>query len=650
MPRSARTPTSSGHAIPHGLGGHINNVILCTLGPASLNATVIRKLDKRGVYLYRINLSHTPLQQLGDVIETIRRFSDTPICIDTEGAQVRCGRMESGATLAAGTRVHLRSDAVVGNGHTLSLTPGSVIANLAPGSLVAIDFNAVLLQVLDVAAECAEALVLNGGSIGSNKAVTISPAPVLPALSENDVAAIGIARQHGVRHAALSFASSRSDVEELRRIAGPDSHIISKIESPAGVTNLDQILAVSDAILIDRGDLSREVPLESIPLLQKAIIRKANGASTPVYVATNLLESMVTNPTPTRAEINDVMNTLIDGADGLVLAAETAVGAYPVEAVDMVLAVARQYRRSLDGFRLVDLLRNPISGPSVDPPVATRYPSEILASLPSVILEKEQLEELGHILSGAYAPLQGFLTRVELDRVLDQSRLTNGAIWPVPVILSVDRDLTEGLLPGHSAVLRRPTGEPTAILHIEDIGEIGTDRLPDDETSHRYAVGGRVECLAPPDPPTPRHLTPAQTRRIFSFRGWNRVVGLETVSQAGPEERTLIEQVLSNTSADGVLIQPLATNLDQRGLDQLIASYERLIAEGLDGIVGVGPTAPRATGIRWILLGAVVARNMGCTHFAVTPGRLALAGISSDDVAATFRGLPDLGIELVGGA
>src|SRR5262249_36325941 len=155
---------------------------------------------------------------------------------------------------------------------------------------------------------------------------------------------------------ALSFTNSADDVHQLRELTGDDSIIISKIESKRAVLNLDEILGAADEILIDRGDLSREVPLENIPLLQKSIIRKANQARVPVNGATTVWESMTVNRKPTRAELNDIVNTLLDGATGLVLAAETAIGRHPVGTVDMVLNLIERVRRSSEGYRIEDLL------------------------------------------------------------------------------------------------------------------------------------------------------------------------------------------------------------------------------------------------------------------------------------------------------
>jgi pyruvate kinase len=309
--------------------------ILCTLGPASLSAEVIEQLDHAGVDLFRINLSHTPLETLQACIELVRSSTAKPLCVDLEGAQVRCGAMAPGVVLRKGEKVRLTAAAVDGTAEELCLWPRSVFAALREGSLVAIDFDGAQVRVERAAEDHAEAVVVDGGSVRSRKGVVVDPAPVLPALTEKDRAAIAMAMANGIRHVALSFASSSEDVDLVRSLA-PTAHIIAKIESGAGVRNMDGIIQHADAILIDRGDLSREVPLEYVPFYQKAIVRRANRWSSPVYVATNLLESMVTNGSPTIAEANDVANTLLDGVHGLVLAAETAIGRDPVGIVRMV--------------------------------------------------------------------------------------------------------------------------------------------------------------------------------------------------------------------------------------------------------------------------------------------------------------------------
>jgi pyruvate kinase len=322
--------------------------ILCTLGPASLDPEIIRRLDERDVDLFRINLSHTPLEAVESTIDLVRRVSTTPICLDSEGPQVRCGIVESTVSLELDDRIRLTADVVRGTKSELTLWPGSVFEELREGNLVGIDFHGALLRITAVGRRHADAIVVAAGQIASNKAVTVDPRPALPALSDKDLAAIEIGARRGITHYALSFASGADDVARLRSLTPPDAHIIAKIESRAGVRNMDEIIEAADSVLIDRGDLSHEIALEYVPFYQKAVVRRANRGNRPVYVATNLLESMVTSNTPTIAEANDIANTLLDGVHGLVLAAETAVGIDPVGSVDIVLRIIRAFEESND--------------------------------------------------------------------------------------------------------------------------------------------------------------------------------------------------------------------------------------------------------------------------------------------------------------
>ena len=322
--------------------------ILCTLGPASMDPEIIRKLDERDVDLFRINLSHTPLEAVESTIDLVQRVSTTPICLDSEGPQVRCGIVESAVGLELGDRIRLTADVVRGTKRDLTLWPASVFEELREESLVGIDFHGALLRVTAVETGHADAIVVVAGQISSNKAVTVDPRPALPALSDKDLAAIEIGVRRGITHYALSFASGAGDVTRLRSLTPPGAHIIAKIESRAGIRMMDEIIEAADSVLIDRGDLSHEIALEYVPFYQKAVVRRANRGNRPVYVATNLLESMVTSNTPTIAEANDIANTLLDGVHGLVLAAETAVGIDPVGSVDIVLRIIRAFEESND--------------------------------------------------------------------------------------------------------------------------------------------------------------------------------------------------------------------------------------------------------------------------------------------------------------
>ncbi len=333
--------------------------ILCTLGPSSMNDRVIPRLEALGVSLFRINLSHTKLENVEECIRFIQARSKVPICLDTEGAQIRNQNVKTGAVeLVEGDSIRIHCDEVEGDSHHISFTPAFVASSLSQGDILAIDFNSARIQVSTKDDSGCNAIVISGGRIGSNKAVELNRDIDLPPLTDKDRRAIAIGKKNGIRHYALSFANSQNDVRLLREFCGADATIISKIESIKGLKNLQAILDSSDAILIDRGDLSRQVAFEKIPFAQRRIISIAKSKRKLAYVATNLLESMVTQSTPTRAELNDIVSTLLMGADGLVLAAETAIGKYPIECIEMVKKIINEFNRWTPHTTLDELLED----------------------------------------------------------------------------------------------------------------------------------------------------------------------------------------------------------------------------------------------------------------------------------------------------
>jgi len=317
--------------------------ILVTLGPESLKRSIIQQMNERNVYLYRINLSHTKIRDLREVIDTIMSSTDTPICLDSEGAQIRNQNMENEAVeFHAGEKVKIHSKSIIGDATNISFTPDYVFERLEVGDKINVDFNSVKLELINIGEEVCEAIVAEGGFVGSNKASDLQRDIKLNPITEKDEKAFEIGKEYNISNYSLSFTNSAQDVLKLRNIVGDKVNIISKIESINGLKNINSILDYANEILIDRGDLSRQVPIEKIPFLQRRIIEIANNKSVPVNVATNLLESMIHKNGPTRAEVNDVVSSLLMGADGLVLAAETAIGKYPVEAVSMIRRLIQQ--------------------------------------------------------------------------------------------------------------------------------------------------------------------------------------------------------------------------------------------------------------------------------------------------------------------
>ena len=320
--------------------------ILVTLGPSSLNESSVSRMTDLGVHMFRINLSHTAVDELAELINRIRNWTDIPICLDSEGAQLRNGPMASEAVrFTEDDTVKIHRAPVVGDEANLSFNPIGVVEQFRVGDEIQVDFDHVHFRITETHDVGFAARVMTGGAIGSNKAADLDRELKFEPLTEKDRAAIEIGRDAGIENFAMSFANSADDVQMMHRLCGDDSRVISKIESPMGLRNLEKILAESDEILIDRGDLSRRVPIHQIPFLQRRIISLARSKSKPVYVATNLMESMVTTKSPNRAEVNDAVSTLEMGASGLVLAAETAIGQFPVEAVAMVRALIDEYEK-----------------------------------------------------------------------------------------------------------------------------------------------------------------------------------------------------------------------------------------------------------------------------------------------------------------
>jgi len=333
--------------------------ILVTLGPSSLNGDVVKRCAAYGVYLFRINLSHTRIEDVVSTIQKIRSWTNIPICLDSEGAQLRNQDMVNERVyFKQGERVKIHFVPVCGDSNNISFTPNQITRQFLAGDEIRIDFDHVLLRVDSIGDNYAMATVVQAGTVGSNKASDIGRALHFEAITKKDKQAIAIGLENGVTNFALSFTNCRKDVDQMRALCGNDANIICKIESRLALTNLVEILEAADEILIDRGDLSRQVPIAKVPFLQRRIISIARSRQKLVFVATNLLESMVTKKSPTRAEVNDVVSTLLMGASGLVLAAETAIGNYPVEAVDMIATLVEETEKWTEETNLVEMIDN----------------------------------------------------------------------------------------------------------------------------------------------------------------------------------------------------------------------------------------------------------------------------------------------------
>lgn len=314
--------------------------LLVTLGPASLKAETIREMATYKPYVFRLNMSHVSLDDLPGCIKLIQGNSDVPVCIDSEGAQIRTHAMQPGGiTLRESEIVTLAAEAAPGTEKRFTLTPFGITASLMEGDIVRLDWHGAAIRVTGVKGDEASGIVVHGGHVDKCKAVDVNRDIPLPAITAKDKEALRIGREMGVNHFALSFANRPEDVAAFRELAGPGAAVISKLESLSALRNIEKVIAATDECLIDRGDLSRAVPLVKIPFLQMRMLSLARAMGKPIYVATNLLETMIQDGLPTRAELNDIVASTLMGANGLVLAAESAAGHYPVQCVATVRAM-----------------------------------------------------------------------------------------------------------------------------------------------------------------------------------------------------------------------------------------------------------------------------------------------------------------------
>ncbi len=324
--------------------------IVATLGPASGNEVTFRALVRAGLDVARLNFSHGDHANKLQLIEMIRKVSheeQKPICIlaDLQGPKIRTGKLENRTPvlLETGQTLTITPRDILGNKDLVATTFLTLAENLEPGSRILLSDGLIELHVLRIHGDDIECTVINGGMLGENKGINLPGiAAKVPSLTEKDAIDLEFVMGVGVDAIALSFVRNAEDVRLVKdRItaAGADTWIIAKLEKPQAVENVDEILEIADGVMVARGDLGVEVPPEKVPAMQKLIIRRAAEHRKPVITATQMLESMIDNPRPTRAEASDVANAVYDGTDAVMLSAESAAGKYPVEAVKMMAKI-----------------------------------------------------------------------------------------------------------------------------------------------------------------------------------------------------------------------------------------------------------------------------------------------------------------------
>ncbi|MBQ8185141.1 MAG: pyruvate kinase [Lachnospiraceae bacterium] len=347
--------------------------IVCTLGPASDSEQMIRELMLSGMNVARLNFSHgshEEQRQKLNVIKKVRQELDLPVAVllDTKGPEIRTGDLEGGkAELKKGQSFTLTTKERLGDSSMVSITYKDLVQDVKPGDAILIDDGLIGLEVDRVTDTDIVCTVKNGGVISNKKGINVPGASLsMPFISQKDYEDILFGVQEGVDFIAASFTRTAEDIQELRKVlkehGGSHIRIIAKIENKQGVENIDEILQAADGIMVARGDLGVEIPLEEVPIIQKCLIQKSYAQGKSVITATQMLDSMMKNPRPTRAEATDVANAIYQGTSAIMLSGETASGQYPLEALKTMVRIARRTEADIDydqKFKIRTVMEDP---------------------------------------------------------------------------------------------------------------------------------------------------------------------------------------------------------------------------------------------------------------------------------------------------
>ncbi len=672
--------------------------IIVTLGPATNSLEKLLMIKSKAVDFVRINMSHSTTADLKHYI-ALAKEAEIPFIIDTEGSQVRTGNLSTESVLYKENDViRLYKNEVIGDSVGINLKPSQIIEQLQEGDILYVDFDTLVMRISRtscIESGFIEATVVSEGKLGKNKGVVIDPQIdrkfLLPTLTEKDVEAIKIGLSENINHICASFMRNREAIKEVRRITDGKMKIISKVECKDALENLDDIIDESDYLLIDRGDLSKEIPIEKIPFTQKIILHKAKKANKGVYVATNLLESMISNRKPTRAEVHDIINTIVDGAYGLTLAAETAIGKYPIGCINMLKKVidhssliidADEIRNKEEKFvnylEKRNYLLDDTTSSSLIPPhggvlinrTSEKQDTKYLNSLQIIQLDENQQLDLEQIAIGTYSPLEGFMTQVELKSVLNTLRLPNGLIWPLPILLDIDKIQSSSIKNGDVVALSDLNGEIIGTIDVQekysfDKTEIIQKLYGHTDPNHPGVkiinsfksnfLGGKITLIKRKKAKYNNlALTPKQTRRLFEEKNWTKVVGFHTRNVIHTAHEFIQLKALQRGNCDGIFIHPVVGKKKTGDYKSayIIKSYEimqKMFYPENKILFGVFSTYSRYAGAKEALFTALCRKNYGCSHFIIGRDHTGVNGPGNTayDPTEIINQFKDLGIEII---
>jgi len=669
--------------------------IIVTLGPMTRTENDLRFIKNKGVDFVRINMSHSNLDDLRYFIDLAKQVG-MPFIIDTEGSQIRTGDLNADqVNMIEGAEMRIYNTPMVGHAQAICLKPGHIVNQLAKGDIIHVDFDTLALIVTDtisIVDGYIKARVISSGALGKNKAAVINSGLGkkfhLAPLSEKDLAAINIGLEEGIGYIAASFMRSQEFVKKGRSATGGQMKIISKIECEDALENLDEIIVASDYLLLDRGDLSKEITITKIPLAQKIILDKARQYNKGVFVATNLLENMIINKKPTRAEVNDVINTILDGAYGLTLSAETAIGRNPMDCINMLNGLIKEAtaisnimlkgrEQILPSFTTANYFTNhyyhdvsliePHGGKLVNQVMTVAPDLDYLYSLPKIKLNQNLQMDVEQIAIGTFSPLTGFMNKTEIQSVLDTMCLPNGLVWTIPIVLDISTEQAGNILVGSEVLLTNEDNQPVAILQVEDKFHFdkkefcqklyGTNN--EEHPGVRWIkamqpiwLGGRINLIQRKQTEYQEYeLTPRQVRRLFIERGWSRVAGFHTRNAIHRSHEFIQLAALNDYYCDGLFVHPVVGKKKPGDFHAryIIKSYELMMKYFYPKnkvIFATYSTFSRYAGPREAVFTALCRKNFGCSHFIIGRDHTGVGNFYHPQAAHDiFQQLPDLGIK-----
>ncbi len=435
--------------------------IVCTIGPSSQNEEVLRKMVEAGMNVARLNMSHGSYEFHQKTIRNVRSISKKTgkhigILLDLQGPKIRTGKqIKETIELKKGELLKLTTEDITGNWEMLSINYKQLPDEAKPGEKILLDDGNIELKILEIENRIITCRILNGGTIRSFRGINLPDTAIsTPSLTEKDIQDLAFGLDKDVDFVALSFVRKAEDITDLKsRInkAGKDIFVVAKIEKPEAIENIDAIIAVTDGIMVARGDLGAETSPQEVPILQKSIIRKCNYANKPVITATQMLESMISKPRPTRAEANDVANAIFDGTDAVMLSGETAMGEYPVEAVTIMSHIAQRTEREVNNHNLAHEIYSHKEGTETTAEAVCYAGCELCRSIKSTYIA-------GFSLSGAtiqrisgYRPPKPILGMSPSDKILQRASL----FWGVRAVKIDHVESTDALLKHTNNILTK---------------------------------------------------------------------------------------------------------------------------------------------------------------------------------------------------